>query len=409
MLLELTVKMALESPQIKAAQAALKAVNFDIDFAKSKRLPSVDIYSDAGYQAADNLNTRNNAGLSYNSERRVSDIRNGFQIKLTQPLFDGYNAKYNIEAKNNYAKAYEYELIKIKEQTALDAASAYVSVVFANKMYTAATLLLMKYRELMERSIRLYRADKMEAVYFFKIQELYNSIVAKEDALLFECRKADVAYKLAVGTFPPQSSSIREPEEPSACPKTKNGVYKLLLANNPSLLACKAYEKAAMRKVKAAQASFMPNINLELAKTWLKNADGSETNEDNEFALITLSYNLFNGGGDKALKNKAIELKKKARYEKERLISLIEGKADRLFANMFAAFSNKRAFVRLEETQKKLIKSYQKKDDYLDVMEAEGRMFETRIALLKAQKEYLSVQYVILAEGGRLLRFFNLN
>ncbi|MBW1650513.1 MAG: TolC family protein [Deltaproteobacteria bacterium] len=409
-LLKDAITIALGQPQIKVAQSAFKAANFDITAAKSKRLPSVDIYSDAGYQAADNFYTRNNAGLSYNSEQRVSDIRNGFQIKLTQPLFDGYNAKYNINAQSNNAKALKYELIHLKEQTAFNAARAYISLIFVNKAYTLATRNILKYREILDRVKKLYKAGKIEESYFFEMLELYDSISDKKASISSECRKADVEYKFAVGMLSPTSSSLlKEPKEPSLCPDTKMKVYNLLIANNPLLLACKAYEKAAVEKAKAANASFMPNINLELAKTWLKNVDGSETNEDNEFALITLNYNLFNGGADTALKKKAKELKKKARYQKERLISIIEKKANRFFVDILASLRNIKTLTILQEIQIKLIRSYQKKDTYIDMMKAEDRLLETNLALLTAKENYLITQYEILAEGGVLLKSFNLN
>jgi adhesin transport system outer membrane protein len=406
--LKVAVEIAMTSPRIKAVRAALKAARFQTDAAKSKRLPTVDIYSDTGYQRADNLNSRNNAGLSYNSQRKTTDIRNGFQIKLIQPLFDGYNAKYNIAAQNNNVKAYEYELMRIKEYIALETTRSYISIVFANKFYTATTMLFLKYRELIGRALNLYKAGKIERVYFREIQELYNVVVEKEATLLLECNKADAEFKRVVGVKPTKTSLFKEPEEPAACPKKKRGIYSLLLANNPELLACKAYEKAAIQNVKAAQSSFMPNINLELSKTWFKNADGSETTEDNELALITLNYNLFNGGGDKALKNKAKELKKKARYQKESLISMIESKADLFFIKLLSASKKKKSLADLEEAQVKLITSYQEKDNFVEVMNVEGRALKTKIELLKAQKEYLITQYEILAESGELVKFFDL-
>ena len=107
------------NPNVKEAIARYEQKSADIDVARSDYLPQLNVRGTVGKQR-----------ITYNSANRQNGTENSQEIGivLSQLLFDGFNTWNNIDRVKAETLAERYNTLSVAENTALEAASAYLSV-----------------------------------------------------------------------------------------------------------------------------------------------------------------------------------------------------------------------------------------------------------------------------------------
>jgi adhesin transport system outer membrane protein len=95
------------------------------------------------------------------------------------------------------------------------------------------------------------------------------------------------------------------PQAVGGVPGTLENVIEIALANNPGIKAVEAELEAAIAARKQARASFFPRFDLEVGATRNDDNDGSVGANDDESAVIRMTYNIYRGGADRARLNEA--------------------------------------------------------------------------------------------------------
>lgn len=105
-----------------------------------------------------------------------------------------------------------------------------------------------------------------------------------------------------VGENPDQ---LFDPPVVKGLPSTLEQAIELAYRNNPGLKAAEADLQAAISARKQTSGAFHPRLDLEVGATRNEDIDGTVSDNDDETAVVRMSYNLFRGDGDRARMNEA--------------------------------------------------------------------------------------------------------
>lgn len=258
--------------------------------------PRVDLEGTISKVESDAI-TNNSQSRDYNS--------NILELSVTQNLFNGFDTENAIKQADARIQAALYELYDTIDNVALDAVQAYIEVIKQEKLYQLSQKNVESHEETLRQiSVRsesgagrrseLEQTEGRVARAFASMLAQYNNL---EDALtrLHEIlgRHLDL-------------SEFSEPALPEALEGSLADLTNTALLNHPALKVAQYNIEAARHNHRRAKSTFYPKLDLRLAQEISDNIRDSRDNDDELSLSLVLSYNLYNGGADKAERQKRV-------------------------------------------------------------------------------------------------------
>jgi adhesin transport system outer membrane protein len=284
------------NPDIQSSRHNVEAARELRKQARSGYFPTLDLVIATGEEVSDNTTTRA-AGLD---ELRLDRVERS--LRLTQLLYDGFGTRNLVRQQAHLVDAATARLSSTEDNTSLRAIQVYLEVLRRDAIVqlTAQNLdhhekTLAKIQERFESGV----GTKVDVVQTMgrRAQAKSNLLLAERDA-----RNGRAEFYRIVGEHP---EDLVDPAVVSSLPGTLEQAVELAFQNNPGLLAAEAEMAAAVAARKQTHGAFHPRFDLELATTRNDDTDGTLGANDDETAVIRMTYNLFRGGGDRARKNEA--------------------------------------------------------------------------------------------------------
>ncbi|MFT5211815.1 MAG: adhesin transport system outer membrane protein [Flavobacterium sp.] len=368
--------------------------------AKSAYLPSIDLALSTGRESSNNTGTR--AAL-IDSLRLTRKDRS---LKITQLLYDGFATKNLIKQQTALTEAATSRLVSTQEIISLRAIQAYLEVIrraevvdltFENLSHHEKTLA--KISERFDNGV----GTKVDVVQTRgrQAQSKGTLLLSQRDA-----RNGSAEFFRVVGENP---ADLKLPADVTGLPTTLAQAIKIASRNNPGLKASELELEAAIAGKRLARASFHPRFDLEVGATRNDDADGTPGANDDETAVIRMSYNLYRGGGDKARVNEAQareyvarEALRSVRRAVEEDVTLIWNELDDIL-------------VRLEYLEAHVVSTEEVLTVYneqlslgkrtlLDLLDVQNELLRANTAYLTGQYSARFARYRVLASTGSLLK-----
>jgi adhesin transport system outer membrane protein len=297
----------LQSPEVTARWHAFKAANEEIDVARGGYFPSVDLSAGIGRER---LKIDPNPATSY--------TRRGYRLTLTQMLFDGFATSSEVSRLGKAKLVRYYELLDASENTALEAARAYLDVAryralenLAEDNYVQHKATNQQVQQRVNSGVGR-RADMEMAGSRLALSEINLST---EIANLHD---VSARYQRLVGTPPPPA--VVKPEDFSGqLPASSNAALGNLYRSNPTLLAAIENVEAAQYDIDVRRAAYMPRVDLRAYTDNTKHYLDSYDWYGQNVIEVVMNWNLFRGGSDSARerqytehRNTALDLREKA-------------------------------------------------------------------------------------------------
>ncbi|WP_299732099.1 TolC family outer membrane protein [uncultured Endozoicomonas sp.] len=296
----------------------------EIRQAKSGYLPSLDLTAGVGYENSRNSST---IGLAGDPDRddQVRTRRDASLI-ARQMLFDGFAVSSEVDRQKARQASAAQDVCYAASNTALQVTQAYVnimrqqSVVELMKANAEEHERLVKLIETQGRKGRSNDADVAQAQ--------SRLVLAKANEISAESVLRDVKtqYQRLAGNLP-EAYSV--PAIPEQSPASLEAALTLGVEAHPVMKLATADVQAAEAQYEASKSAFMPRFEMEVGANWDTDANGGKDDTYNHVAKVNMTYNLYNGGGDKArrsqtskLINEAIEIRNRARRQVEEEIRL---------------------------------------------------------------------------------------
>lgn len=393
---------ALKNPGVQAAWNAFEASGHGVRASKGGYFPKLDLTLEAGRERTEDPQ---NVRESYN----VST----YQIVMTQMLFDGFATKQDVTKQNYVRLARYYEFRQVAEETALEAAQAYLDVLRYQELVRIAKE---NYRQHLRYHKDIEDRAKSGIGRGVDLEQAKARLALAESNVLTETTNLhDVSarYLRLVGSVPgpgmvpPKIPNDKIPDQ------RKKALHKAFL-HNPELNASIENIRSVRADFKGKSAPMMPRLDLRLRKQLDENARGFLGEYDEEAVELVLSYNLYNGGSDSARRRQSKSLMYEAFDTRDKVCREVRQTVSIAYNDIFSKETligylqkNLDAIVKARDAYKNQFDIGQR--TLLDLLDTENEFFEVHRTLVNANYDLQLAEIRTLTGMGVFLYALNID
>ncbi len=398
----LTLKEALlkalnKSNKISSAKEKVVQAQRKLDQKKAGYKPRVILYATGGqsYQ-----HIRGEDGLEHNYANGSAEL------SLTQNIYSGGKVSNSIKKEEENLKVATYKFRSLLEEEMINIIDSYLSIIYEEKS-------IYKNRENMKSLHKILDIVTIKEENGASTKGDLNYIKSNVENASSALIKAESKYQNAISYYEYFVGNINENNFPiqedfNFTLNDKNNTLLTMQMHNAKIGSIKAQIEAQRYDLNVKKAPFKPNLDLILSAKQKRTKSENEPNEDRANAVLSLSYNLYNGGKDKAAlllaKSQIAELKYKLIDLKESTIFNTIQMHDNLSSS-----KNSLAHIQKEvKANKKVTASYwnafkYKEQDIQALLLAQRALNRSELDEIKEKKNYILGYYKLLAQTGELL------
>lgn len=387
------------NPDVIASSFGVEAAEQLHRQARGAYLPSLDLVLAGGRESSSNTTTR---ALGADDLRLTRSERS---LRLTQLMFDGGSTINFIRQQSALADAAAARLVRTRENISLRTIQVYLESLRRDEVVRLAEENLAHHDDTLEKITERFESGvgtKVDVV-----QTRGRRAQAKSNVLLSrrESQNGSAEFYRVVGEYP---QDLVLPQAVGGLPATLEEALEIAFRNNPGLKAAEADLAAAEAARKQAKGSFFPRFDLELGATRNDDTDGSVGPNDDETAVIRMTYNIYRGGADRARLNEAEarefasrELLNSTKRAVEEDVTLIWNELQDILLRLEYLEAH------LSATEEVLVVYREQlnlgKRTLLDLLDIQNELLRTQIAKVSGDHIALLARYRVLASTGQLL------
>ncbi len=393
------------NPQLMAQRAALRATDESVAAANAGFLPSVDgaVTLQRGAQTFD---------TSASPEGQVSDQDindDSYTLTVNQNLFRGFQDRSTRKQRLREIDAGRAQLENVEQQVLLDAVTAYMNVLRDEAVV-----------ELNNNNIQVLERQLQASRDRFRVGEVTRTDVAQSEARLEGAKstlltaEATLAasralYQRVIGRPP---ATLETPAEQPELPMTLDEAVEVAVSGSPNVKLARYNEEAARYSINQAKGTLLPSVDVTYQRLHNEGiaAFGPQVFPsvfDRNRVTLQLSVPIFNGG----LRHSNVRRAKQVRSQRMMEIYQAERVAqeqalvgwDNYRAAKGQILSNE-AQVRANEIALEGVRqeAYVGSRTTLDVLNAEQELLNSRVSLVRAQRDEAVAAYSLVSAIGRL-------
>ena len=391
-------------PDVREQVHIFRQVVEDKVIAKSGWRPSVDLEASAGTFRSESPVTGPDS-VEFESTRA--------ELSVTQNLFNGFDTTNQIKQTNARINSELYELFDIADNIALAAAQAYLELLKQQRLYELAVKNVKAHQDTLER-IRVRsesgvgRRSQLEQTEG-RVARAKASLIAQENNLQ---DAATELHQVAGRYINPEE--LVEPEIPERVSLDIENLTAQALKQHPAIRVAEHNIEAAEFDYRRSLSKRRPSVDLRLAQELGQDINGLEGSTDDLSLILSLNYNLYKGGANKALARQKIssvhELQQFAARTRRQVINTL-----RLAWAAENSLSSQLSFLQEHvDKSKATLASYQEEffigqRDLIDVLDAENELNSAQNAYANAYFDFLSARFRIREGVGSLFAALKLD
>lgn len=388
-------------PGIKQKKEEIRSAKSESTSADAGYYPTIDLSAKGGKERSISVFTANEA-------RDLTTTT--YEARLVQNIFSGFSTKSQSQKQEYALVSSIYSMISYANEAALELSQAYLGVIKADEVLKA-TYENVKYYESIYGRIKLKTEHGQGRI------SDYHEISSRLTSAYATLLESDKNLKEAQEIFRKIYGQTKEPTE-LVKPLNEesmqiNQAISRALRNHPALRMKQNQILEAKQLDPLAKSSYYPHVNLELSARNSENTSGIRGENDNYSALVTLNYNIFNGGADEAKVENALAQMQGAKESYALLRREIiqknliahNGHESKKEQALLLALSTKA----MEQKQE----SYQKEFDLgrrtlIELLDAQEDLFTVKLRKISNESELLLSGYRALEARGELLEHFGI-
>lgn len=392
---EAMVAAYLNNPTLQAQRASLRALDETINQAKSGWRPSVVGSGRFGYRHSETFATFASSGDT--NPRSVA-------LEVRQPIFRSMQTVNSTGEARNQVNAARELLMTIEQQIFLDSVTAYMGVIrdmAVLKLTINNVAVLKRQLEASEDRFRVGEITRTDVAQ--SKARLSRSISEKirSEAALTASR---AAYSKTVGNTP---AGLKPPLNLPAMPASEESALGIAKINNPRLQAALYTEKAARYNVKKQYGGLGPTVDVvaRLSKSW-ENFSATDSSTTREI-LAQMTMPLYQSGSVSS------NIRQSRQIENQRRLEAVSAEREvvELVRNAWEGYREATARISSSEDQVNAndiaLEGVRQESDVgsrttLDVLDAEQELLDSRVSLVRAQRDQSVAAYTLLSSIGKL-------
>ncbi len=388
------------SPRVNAGWYNFEATREAQRGARGSYLPSVDLYSEWGRE---------------DRETPLVDFgdysRDATRFSITQMLFDGFATRDEV-ARLGYEKLSSYyDLKRASEETALEAAGAYLDVAKYQQLVQYAKDNYLMHRDVYDKIAERTGGGVSQGV---DLDQAAARVALAESNLVTEITNlhdVSVRFQRVVGSLPAEALTI--PSLPEAqIPELREAALNMAYAQSPVINSAIEHLRAMQEALNSTNAPMMPRLDLRYRNELEHDTDGLDGRFEEEAIELVLNYNLWRGGADSARKREYNNLYYAAIEERKQACLNVRQEVMIAFNDVEALEEQVVLLDRNRISQDRTRRAYSDQFDIgqrtlLDLLDSQNEYFDTQRAYTSAVTDLRTAQASTLANMGLLLASLN--
>lgn len=392
------------NPQLMAQRAALRAVDESVSQANAGFLPSVNgsVALRRGAQTFDA--SASGQGIA---NQDIND--DSYSVTVNQNIFRGFQDRSARKQAVRNVKAGRAQLSNVEQQVLLGAVTAYMNVLRDE----AVVELNINNIQVLERQLQASR-DR------FRVGEVTRTDVAQSEARLEGAKstlltaEATLAasraeYQRVIGRAP---ATLETPDSKPVLPESLDAAVEVAIADSPNVNAARYNEQAAQYSIKQAKGNLLPSVDVvyrRLHNEGLQNVgpQAFPTVFDQSQVTVQLTVPIYNGGQRHSSIRQAKQIRSQRMMEIYQAERVAQETALVAWNNYRAAqgqIQSNEAQVRANEIALEGVRqeAYVGSRTTLDVLNAEQELLNSRVLLVRAQRDEAVAAYSLVSAVGGL-------
>jgi len=389
------------NPEYGVVAASRRATDEELGQGRALFLPSVDLNGDVGYEYSEDPATRAGGG---DDDETLFRYETG--LTLTQMLFDGFDAKYEVERQKARVTSSAHRVRETAELVGLSIVEAYLEVLRQRELLVIARKNVADHISIMdqiEQGVSGGRSTQADAE---QAKARLAQARATESSTRQSLRNAESNYRTEVGDEPGQLTLPNTPYDVLA--EDVNREVEKTLAYSPTLDIFESDIEVAYAESKQTKSTFYPQVDLQLNGRQGHNLGGVEGRDRSATALVVMNWNLYRGGADMARSREFIHRHQQTKEARAEAGRAVENDVRQTWAAMTAAGEQARQFAAQADANVEVVKAYNdqfslNRRTLLDVLDAQNELFVSRSNTVNSEFLEMLAVYRLLALKGALL------
>lgn len=392
-------------PEILQKRQELSAAEHELTIARSGFLPKIDIRSSVAKEKA-------NTQMTGFQNRNFNTVNTN--VVVSQNLFSGFSTGSEVDVKRRNIEIKMHELEEKKNDLSLRLIKGYLDVVKASELLDVERDNVKAHEE-MHRKISLKTQSGSGRMADYK-EVLAKLALSYVNTLTQDNNYNDAAAVL--NTLMGHYTDVHDLEKPSlassAIPQTLEEAVNEAIQKNPSILVSRVEIESAKKSVSLERSSYYPKVDAELNSRSYNNANGTENVDKTSAAMVTLSYNLYNGGSDSARIKRSLSQTYNAI---ERFHSVERDVSEKMTMayNAYTVFNRQMPFLKVySDASLEKTKYYEEEFDLgrrslIDLLDSENEYCTARRKEIENEFELMYSFFRVLAAKNDLMSYFSID
>ncbi|MBL4612171.1 MAG: TolC family outer membrane protein [Emcibacter sp.] len=385
----------LNNPALQAQRASLRALDETISQAKSGWRPSVVGSGQYGYKHSESFATFASSGNT--NPRSLS-------LEVRQPVFRSMQTVNTTSEARNRVNAAREQLVSVEQKIFLDSVTAYMGVLRDIEVLALTNNNVTVLKRQLEASEDRFRVGEITRTDVAQSKARLSRSISEKIRAEATLTASRAAYRKTIGNAP---AGLDQPVGLPAMPASEAAALEIAKNNNPSLLAAVYTEKAARYNVKKQYGGLGPSVDVvaRLSKNWenFSTTDRSTTRE----ILAQLTMPLYQSGSVSS------NIRQSRQIENQRRLEAIstEREVVEQVRNSWEGYREATARIMSSEDQVTAndiaLEGVRQESEVgsrttLDVLDAEQELLDSRVSLVRAQRDQYVAAYTLLSTIGKL-------
>jgi len=392
------------NPEVQQKYQELSAAYHELDISRSGYLPKLDVQSSVSKERANTQMT----GFESRQFRTLNT-----NITLTQNLFSGFMTDSEMSAKRHNIQMKSYEYDEKVNDLSLRMIKGYLDLLKAYELLEVERENSKIHEKIYQKiSLRVEAgggriADHKEAL--AKLSLSYVNTLTQDN----NYNDAASLLHTLMGRYVDVKTLQKPSINASLLPRTLEEAMEEAVQKNASVMVGKSEVESAKESVDVERSTYYPKVDAELNSRTYDNANGTGNIDKTAAAMVTLSYNLYNGGGDEARVKRSLSQTYNAM---EHLRSLKRDAMENMAIayNAYTVFNRQKPFLDLYR-EANLDKTHYYHEEFdlgrrslIDLVDAENEYSTARRKAIENEYDLLYSFFRVLAAKNELVPYFNI-
>ena len=387
------------NPDLEGQRAVLRATDEGMARARAGFLPNV-----AGSASITRQNVQDENGSTLTE---FNSTNKSYQMRADQSVFRGFRDINSRREAKSLVKAGRAQLLSVEQDVLLQAVTAYMDV-----LRDEAVL------ELNTNNVEVLKRQLQASQDRFRVGEITRTDVAQSEARLAGSMSARITaeanlaasratYRRVIGDAP---GSLQQPPALPPMPANYDDALSVAFAENPNVFIAKHNEKASRHAVSSAKGSILPSVD---AFAYIQRSEGSfgpfagDRVTDTKAVGAQVRIPLYQSGGEYA------EIRRSKHVNSQRRLQIVAAER-RVRSDVKTAWEQYRASVASITSSSSQVNANTIALDgvrqeaavgsrtTLDVLDAEQELLDSRVNLVRAERNQYVAGFSLLGALGRL-------